>query len=157
MPLYKTHAKLNILIVLPLVVGVCTYLQKVDNRLLPHFIVAFIYGTLFLGPDLDVADKIKLFSIRGFFTFPFRFYAKVFRHRGISHSIFFGTLTRLAYLSVIVTICCYIVDISYLNSKGILDFTQKYKSPMITIFTGLFLADFFHILLDKFTPKRKIR
>lgn len=155
MALYKTHAKLNILIALPIVLGICTYLLKTDPKLLLIFSSAFIYGTLYMNPDLDLAHSIKLFSFRGVLTMPFRGYSKIFKHRGISHSIILGTLTRVGYLvGLAFFISYFLLQIPYFHQEAYL-FYQSNKTLFITGFLGLFLADFFHILVDVLTPKRK--
>ena len=58
---------------------------------------------------MDLANKIKFRSWRGILTLPFRGYALFFRHRGISHSFLFGTLTRVLWLLLlfIVVSCVY--------------------------------------------------
>ena len=48
-----------------------------------------------MNPDLGLVHKIKLFSLRGFITLPFRGYSKIFKHKGISHSFLLGSFTRI--------------------------------------------------------------
>jgi len=155
MALYKTHTKLNLLICLPITLGICVYLLQTEPRLLLVFSGCFIYGTLYMSPDLDLAKSIKLFSLRGFLTLPFRGYSRLFRHRGLSHNLFLGTATRLGYLALVVLLFTYFVlkipyfhqDVwhCYLNNKPYFQYG----------FLGLFLADAFHILVDSLTPKRR--
>lgn len=142
---------------MPIILGICTYLIKLDKNLLYLFAASFVYGSFFLGPDLDMANRLKLFSIRGFFTLPFRPYATLFHRRGISRSLLFGTISRIIYIGVILSVICYTLDKSYLNTKNLYIFLNKYQANLLTICLGLFLADFFHILLERLTPKRKTR
>lgn len=155
MALYKTHAKLNILIALPIVLGICNYLLQTDPKLLFVFSGAFVYGTLYMNPDLDLVHSIKLFSIRGLLTLPFRGYSKIFRHRGLSHSLFFGTATRLGYLALVIFLFSYfIIKMPFLH----LDAYKYYQNSKLLFFygfLGLFLADAFHLLVDVLTPKRR--
>lgn len=155
MALYKTHAKLNILIALPIVLGICTYLLKTDPKLLLVFSSAFIYGTLYMNPDLDLASSIKLFSFRGILTMPFRLYSKIFRHRGLSHSIFLGTFTRLGYLAAFVFLISYFFLKMPFFHIEVFEYYKANRSLFFTGFLGLFIADFFHILVDVLTPKRR--
>ncbi|MDE3048256.1 MAG: DUF2227 family putative metal-binding protein, partial [Verrucomicrobiota bacterium] len=95
------------------------------------FVAAFLYGTFFLHPDLDIAYKIKLFSLKGLLTLPFRPYSYLFRHRGISHMPVVGTLTRVLWLSLLLWLFCGLT-----------------LPPLWFALAGLAVADLFHILLD---------
>lgn len=155
MALYKTHSKLNVFIALPILLGICVHLLQTEPKLLLLFASSFVYGTLYMNPDLDLANKIKLFSVRGILTLPFRLYSRIFRHRGISHSIFLGTFTRILFLLLLVFSTSYfILKMPFFH----LDAYNYYKNNQVYFFygfLGLFLADFFHILVDSLTPKRR--
>ncbi|MEO1335144.1 MAG: metal-binding protein [Myxococcota bacterium] len=63
------------------------------------FCGAYLFGTFFVTPDLDLAEQHVLakrnWGWLGFIWVP---YGLLFSHRGISHGWFFGPLTRLIYL-----------------------------------------------------------
>ena len=106
---YKTHVAFNLLCALPVATGGICYIYTPSKHLLITFIGAFVYGTCFMNPDLDLIHQIKLFSWRGFLTLPFRFYSKIFKHRGLSHSFLFGTATRILWLGGIALLLFYAV------------------------------------------------
>jgi uncharacterized metal-binding protein len=64
------------------------------------FASAFAFSMLFLSPDLDLARSgpMRRWGPLAFLWWP---YAKLFRHRGISHHVLWGPLTRLLYLAVV--------------------------------------------------------
>lgn len=148
MPQYKTHTQFNLLLALPLLIwGAHSQLHLPKPHLIT-FGLAFAYGTLFMNPDLDLAHKIQLFSIRGILSLPFRAYSKVFRHRGLSHSLVFGTLTRVGWLLMIawvITFAMYKVMLSYTD---LLSVYYSYESYFFYGFIGIFLADICHVALD---------
>ncbi|MGE3716158.1 MAG: DUF2227 family putative metal-binding protein, partial [Simkaniaceae bacterium] len=84
MAMYKGHVRFNLFIALPILLGGSDYLFHPSRAMLITFASVFAYSTLFMNPDLDLANQIKLFSSRGVFTLPFRSYAKIVSHRGLS-------------------------------------------------------------------------
>ena len=70
------------------------------------FIVTYVFSLFWLSPDLDLAnsESMKRWGILRFVWIP---YARIFRHRGVSHSILLGSLTRLLYLFAIATMPAY--------------------------------------------------
>ncbi len=151
MALYKTHVAFNITLALPIIsIGVYHFLDP-NWKLGLTFIGAFVYSTLFMNPDLDVANRIKLFSLRGLFTLPFRGYAKLFKHRGISHSIFLGSLTRIAWLGILGLLLFYLPYQILPEKKDVFAFFHQYKYPIFYGLAGIGFADWSHILLDIFS------
>jgi uncharacterized metal-binding protein len=61
------------------------------------FSSGFAFSMLFLSPDLDLARSgpMRRWGRLAFLWWP---YAKLFRHRGVSHHVLWGSLTRLVYL-----------------------------------------------------------
>lgn len=134
MPCYRTHVKVNLLIGLPLALAALKYTANLTVEEVISFTGTFIYGTYFLSPDVDIAYKTKLFSLKGLLTLPFRPYSYIFRHRGISHIPVIGTLTRVAWILGF----CYLF------------FGTIWFSPILWFaIGGLATADLFHILLDR--------
>ncbi|MEM7674823.1 MAG: metal-binding protein [Myxococcota bacterium] len=63
------------------------------------FCGAYLFGTFFVTPDLDLAEQHVLAKRNwGWFGFMWVPYGLLFSHRGISHGWFLGPLTRLLYL-----------------------------------------------------------
>ncbi len=146
---YKGHSYFNILLLLPIAVAVIYFFITKETAYIITFGCTFAYGTLFMSPDSDVANKIKLFSIRGFFSFPFRTYAGVFKHRGLSHSLLFGTLTRIAWLALYAIVVLFIIYKSTSDIEKFYLYLKQNRTYLIYGFAGLFLADIGHLSLDK--------
>ncbi|OGN66749.1 MAG: hypothetical protein A2888_02825 [Chlamydiae bacterium RIFCSPLOWO2_01_FULL_28_7] len=100
-----------------------------------------------MNPDMDLANKIKLFSLRGILTLPFRGYSLIFKHRGISHSPIFGTFTRICYLGGFFYLLIFFLDAPHIN-KTIFFNILKSQSFLYGFF-GIFFADLSHLVLDK--------
>ncbi|MCB1109040.1 MAG: DUF2227 family putative metal-binding protein [Chlamydiia bacterium] len=145
---YKTHAKFNLFLALPVLVGAIYYLFHPYWTLLALFSFAFAYSTLFMSPDMDLAHQIKFFSLRGLLTSPFRLYSRIFRHRGLSHSILFGTLTRIGFLSLLALAGLWIYSQAFPSPNSFLVFLKSNQIPIIYAFAGIFCADLCHLLLD---------
>lgn len=106
-----------------------------------------------MNPDMDIASKIKLKSLRGILTFPFRSYSKVFKHRGISHHFIFGFITRVLWLGLWAALILYLGKKTFSTEK-ILRLSRSYKDELIWIIAAIVLSDASHILLDKISKKR---
>jgi uncharacterized metal-binding protein len=143
MPAYRTHVTVNLFLGLPLGLAALKYTALSTPADMGAFTAAFIYGTLFLHPDMDLARNIRLFSLKGLLTLPFRPYSYLFRHRGISHMPIIGTLTRVLWLMGFMWLLFSCLDWAY---PHIIDWNQ----PLIWFgIGGIATADFFHVLLDK--------
>lgn len=145
---YKTHAKFNIFVALPLLLVGIYFLIPHNNQSLIIFGAAFTYATLFMSPDMDLAHQIKFWSIRGLLTAPFRLYSKVFSHRGLSHSILFGTLTRVGYIALLVIGCLWVFTHFQPSQAGFLTFLRTHQTILTFALAGVFLADLCHLVLD---------
>ncbi len=141
MPSYATHVTVNLLVGLPLALAAMKYVASSNLTDLTAFSAAFIYGTLFFHPDLDLARNVSLFSLKGLLTLPFRPYSYLFKHRGISHTPILGTLTRILWLGVLFTLFYLFLD------RPIPSFNEIPYLFLGSI--GLMVADLFHITLDQ--------
>lgn len=152
---YRGHTAFNMAIGLPLI-GLTQYFYAVASEtLFALFCASFVYGTLFMSPDLDLAKNIRLLSLRGFLTLPFRSYSRFFRHRGLSHSIFFGTLTRLLWLALWGVAIVFVSAKFRPNPKPYVAFFKANQIYFYFAIAGLFLADMMHLLLDRITSKNR--
>jgi uncharacterized metal-binding protein len=149
MPQYKTHVVLNLFFALPLLVGTLYYWLHPTKESLVIFSCSFIYTSLFMSPDMDLADRIKWYSLRGLLSIPFRSYSKVFKHRGLSHSLLLGSLTRIGWLSVFILVIVYLSIGFSLSLDQIIAYVVLYKKELLYCFAGIFSADVVHILTDK--------
>jgi uncharacterized metal-binding protein len=145
---YKGHCFFNILLTLPAMIAAQYYLLHPKPVLLFTFVTTFLYTTFFMSPDLDLVHNIKLFSLRGFFSIPFRAYSKIFKHRGISHSFIFGSLTRIAWLVGIGCLFFYCVYRTFPTQASFLHYWHCYRPFCLYALAGICIADWSHLLLD---------
>ncbi len=145
---YRTHSLVNLLIALPLCIAGAALFTKYPTALIVTFVVAFVYGTLFMSPDMDLARQIPVKSIRGMFSIPFRTYSMVFKHRGLSHSLIFGTLTRVLWLAMYTIVVLYLVHLILPIKLPLKKWLLQYKPYYIAAFVGLFVADTCHLIMD---------
>jgi uncharacterized metal-binding protein len=145
---YKTHVVFNLLVGLPAAIVGMHYTLHPSSSLLITFIVTFFYGTCFMSPDLDLVHKIKLRSIRGICSLPFRLYSKFFKHRGLSHSFLFGTLTRVLWLSAVGFIIFFAIYQTFPTQKSILLYFKQHKLYIYYALAGVTMADWCHLILD---------
>lgn len=90
------------LFVLALAAGVgLAWRGTISPAVLAVFSCGYVVGMLFLSPDLDLARSRPSKRWRGL-TVLWWPYARLFRHRGISHHAVWGPLTRLVYLAALV-------------------------------------------------------
>ncbi|MBF0361775.1 MAG: DUF2227 family putative metal-binding protein [Oligoflexia bacterium] len=169
MPKEKTHIKFNLLIGMPLGILIvsCVYLlfyKSIPNiNIIAIFTLALLFNTFILNPDLDMANYHKLRSLKGFILLPFFPYSLIFKHRGISHSIFFGSITRIVYLIILVFVGYEIVffyqqeswpSISQMRSHIDIIFSLSYNpikeniANILLVIVTLWYGDLLHILLD---------
>ena len=145
---YKTHTRFNLFLALPILLLGLYYFFHSSWQQLGIFGGCFIYATLFMSPDMDLANQIKFFSLRGVLTSPFRLYSKIFNHRGLSHSILFGTLTRIGFLTLLGVFGLWIFKQTLLTPDSFVLFLKTHQTWILFAFAGIFSADLCHLLLD---------
>lgn len=145
---YKGHCSFNTFLALPALVAAQHYYIRPEPVLLTTFIAAFLYTTFFMSPDLDLVHNIRIRSIRGFFSLPFRAYSYVFKHRGISHSFIFGSATRILWLMGIALMIFFLFYQTLPSESSFLRCCTHYKPYLIFGLAGICLADWCHLLLD---------
>ena len=176
---YQLHSKFNLIIILPIFVGILYFYFTRDLYNLAFFLLAFVYSTLYAHPDMDMANQIKLFSFYGFMTLPYRlFYSPFFKHRGkVSHSLLWGTPSRLFALLFFIGIIVLIYLLSekiwteslnkenlklvffellYILYFAFIDLFRLIKinyAQCLYFILGFYIADFGHILLDRLSRR----
>ena len=145
---YKQHTQFNLFIALPLLLVGVGYFIHPHLYLMITFAASFIYATLFMNPDLDLANQIRLFSLRGILSLPFRSYARCFSHRGLSHHLIFGSLSRILWLACWATLIFLLCYKTLPKTNSILSFYTAYKPYLLYGFAGICIADWCHLLLD---------
>ena len=141
---YKTHLRFNLFLALPVLLGLLGSFFHPSSPQWIIFTSCFIYASLFMNPDLDLAYKFKLLSLRGLLGFPFWLYSFFFRHRGISHYPILGTLSRLLWLGGFLYLG-YFIFFS-IESPTLLFF--DYREEFFYGIGAIFLADLCHLALD---------
>lgn len=148
MAMYKQHAQFNLFIALPVLMGAIYYFLHPARDLMLTFAGTFAYSTLFMNPDLDLANQIRLMSLRGVLSLPFRSYAKVFSHRRLSHHPLLGSFTRIVWLAGWAALGFLIVYKSLPSQKSLLKFYYHYQPFILYSLAGICFADWGHLLLD---------
>jgi len=154
---YKEHSKFNIFIALPILLVAAFYFLHPHRDLLLTFAATFTYSTLFMSPDMDLAYQIKLFSLRGLFSLPFRSYAQFFSHRGLSHNIIFGSLTRILWLAAWGLLVFFAIYKALPTKSSVLKFYKHNEPFILYALAGICFADWCHLLLDRKELKKKRR
>jgi uncharacterized metal-binding protein len=112
------------------------------------FAVSYLFSSVLLSPDLDLARSrpARRWRAGRFLWFP---YALVFRHRGLSHHLLLGPLTRIAYLGALLAFLLW--------GAGLL--TQEIRVPrwtvLVPVLVGLYLPNQVHIVMDRLRTRRR--
>ncbi len=147
---YRTHTKINLFFTFPVLLFIGALLTLPEAKYVWTFAISFLYATFFMTPDLDLANSIRLLSLRGLFSVPFRSYAFIFRHRGMSHSLLLGTLTRLCWLFLHAIGFLYLFYNIKPTNIDFIPYCQSFQTYFLYSLAGVFLADASHILVDRF-------
>lgn len=101
MPLGKTHDKITVLLAIPSFFVAYRYVGHM--RLPVVFVLGMLFGGLMFGPDLDIVSK--QYARWGIFRFLWWPYRVLVPHRSsLSHGLVLGTVSRLIYFFVMVTL-----------------------------------------------------
>ena len=139
----------------------------VETLITVAFSAGWLFSTLIFGPDSDLTVKRRTQILR-YFLWPYSFF---FRHRGISHHFFWGTLSRNIYLLIILILCMKLV-LYFLSLASfeisVIDAIKTISPPMkfwfssegilfwkfsFFLFLGQWLSDLAHLAFDKFADK----
>lgn len=163
MALGQTHRRFN-LITGVLFLGIVLVVSNADWESVGCFSIAYIFGTFILSPDIDLGPN-KYSRWSKLFLYP---YSLIFKHRGISHSIFLGTLTRILY-GLILGHILIVIGQSFFEQERITEVYLSFLSHLFFDFNydfwphkwllwmhaGLFCSDLSHVFLDSVTTKLK--
>jgi uncharacterized metal-binding protein len=106
MPKGHTHDAITFLLAVPAAAAVYAVTKDVTPTL--TIALAFVFGGLMFGPDLDtVSRQYSRWSVLRFLWFPYR---RFFRHRSrFSHGLVFGALIRVIYFLGVLTVAAFAV------------------------------------------------
>lgn len=146
MPSGKTHTAVEL--TLGPALGAAYYVALRPGTVeLAVFAGAYLFSSLLLSPDLDLHKNAarRRWGPLGFLWAP---YSKVFKHRGLSHSLVLGPLTRLVYLGLVFG--------AVIGGLRALGFALPEKLPflldprvLLALGIGLYLPNVLHVLLDR--------
>lgn len=152
MPSGDRHLKLE-MILWPLFAAGYYYVDPHWQRAAAYGL-SYLFASLLLTPDLDLQnnDARRRWGILGFIWRP---YSMVFKHRGISHSLLFGMVTRLAYLSLLGAAG---MAGAYYAGMSMPSFSWQPDWPMLgALAGGLYTPNILHVLYDHWDTARKLR
>lgn len=109
------------------------------------FLGAYLFSTFFLSPDLDLwhSQSRRSWGALGILWLP---YARLFRHRGLSHHWLWGPLSRVGYLALLALPLLALwprFDPSWLSEM------RRYGG---WILLGIYIPHWLHIALDAWAP-----
>jgi len=151
----KTHLRFNLLVG-SIITGLLFGLG-LKWIIVVSFVAGYLFSTLIFSPDSDLNLSKKASWLRPI-LYP---YSLLFKHRGLSHNIFLGTLTRLVYGLVVVFVFYLVLyKMGYLEQTPVsgwhhfIGFLRGYNygdpiyQGVTWIFIGMVMADWGHIFLD---------
>jgi uncharacterized metal-binding protein len=160
MPSGKTHLRIE-LFLLPIFATLFYLFVNTSWAAVALFAGAYLFSSLMLSPDLDLRynHTRRRWGLLGFIWIP---YTKIFKHRGVSHSLLFGTLTRLGYLGLLAVLIIW--GLSYFDLWP-LPVAQLASGPIDLwlvgiLVAGLWLPNILHTLVDHIhglLPRRRHR
>ncbi|MGB2751172.1 MAG: metal-binding protein [Pyrinomonadaceae bacterium] len=162
MPSGRTHDVITVFLALPAFAA--TYAVTRNSFASAVVAVAFIFGGIMFGPDLDtVSRQYSRWFIFRFLWYPYRSF---FKHRSrFSHGLIFGALIRVVYFLGVLTIAVYVsavvgYGIAGGNIPALSDFAEAWRSIgtfvrrnlgdnfMLLTFMGLWLGAASHTFTD---------
>jgi len=149
MPAGAHHLRLELFLLPVFLVGL--YFMGPGWPGLLTFAVAYLFSSLLLSPDLDLRSNSarRRWGVLGVIWVP---YTKVFKHRGLSHNLLLGPLTRIGYLFLLGATVVYALNYFGLRANIRIHLDREVLA-MIGI--GLYLPNVLHILYDHFDSKCK--
>jgi uncharacterized metal-binding protein len=130
MPSGKTHDAITFLLVLP--TSAAAWALTLDLSIAVSVTLAFLFGGLMFGPDLDTHSKqYTRWSVFKLLWYP---YQAFFAHRSRwSHGLVFGTFLRVIYFMGVLTLMSFFFSYIYLSVSGgelpnLLEFTKTWQS-----------------------------
>ncbi len=165
MPNYRAHTTINLLAMSGLsYAAVKTY--GIEPSLVAIGAVAFTTATLLLSPDLDLKHSSPTRNW-GLLRWLWRPYQMLFKHRGLSHSLFFSSFTRLGYLLALALLALIGLQTwsdpspaAIAASASILPgpaaaVLHAHGVPMAAAAVGIALSDACHIVTDRIVSALK--
>jgi len=121
----------------------CVRRDLLASESLIAFAGGFAFSMLFLSPDLDLARSrpAKQWGVLSILWWP---YARLFRHRGLSHHIVWGPLTRLVYLGALIAA----VYGGLVAAVGMPALPQGALTHGVAVLVGIYVPNVAHVVAD---------
>lgn len=147
MPSGKTHLRIELLL-LPVWVALFYLFIDTSWHTGALFAGTYLFSSLLLSPDLDLRHNRsrRRWGFLGFIWIP---YTKIFKHRGVSHSLLFGTLTRLGYLAILALLITFGLSFFRMISFDPLTAVPLDLKLVGILVAGLWLPNIIHVLVDR--------
>ena len=162
MPSGKTHDAVTFLLTMPVLAAVWRVTENVPVSV--AIAIAFLFGGLMFGPDLDTFSK--QYTRWGFFRFLWYPYQAFFKHRSRwSHGLIFGTFLRVVYFMGALTLLSFLASYIFAAYSGgtipdLIEFAKTWRQigefvranfgeyTFLWIFAGIWLGAASHTLTD---------
>ncbi len=144
----RTHARFNIILLFIILVLPLEFFHPWDRL---FFALGFLLSTFLVSPDMDMFNTYpyRRWGILKFLWLP---YALLFKHRGISHVPVLGTITRVAYMLLVVSLLVLLILGSW---EDFLRFILENDRALSFIILGMIVGDASHIFLDYLSSWRR--
>jgi uncharacterized metal-binding protein len=116
---------------------------SLSSESLLAFAGGFAFSMFFLSPDLDLT-RSRPTRRWGWLSFLWWPYAKVFRHRGVSHHVLWGPLTRLGYLALVAGAVA--VAVGALTGRRLA--VDRLPIDGWAVLVGVYVPNVAHVLVD---------
>lgn len=162
MPSGKTHDAVTFLFVAPVLAAAWSWTENLSVSVFAT--VAFLFGGLMFGPDLDTLSK--QYTRWGVFRLLWYPYQAFFKHRSRwSHGLIFGTFLRVVYFMGVLTLLSFLGSYVFMALSGgdlpsLFEFTKTWQGIGVfvrsnfgqyafpAVFVGLWLGAASHTLTD---------
>lgn len=149
MPSARQHDSINVASYAALLIGYSVahaqgVVPPAPPATLIAFTVGFVAGTYLLSPDLDLHGS-RPKKRWGALRILWRPYATLMPHRGLSHGYILGPLTRIAYLTLILSPLLLIPQVLTLASTH----AHLIAPTILPAALGYYAATWLHLIADR--------
>ncbi len=108
MPSGKTHIKINWIVLILINVLILAFHQDISIKHCFLFNTIYILTSYFISPDLDIDSSVyKRWGLLKLIWWPYR---ELMKHRQTSHSIIWGPVSMLLYLTMLIIPIIWIIN-----------------------------------------------
>jgi uncharacterized metal-binding protein len=138
----KTHDRIGLALTPTAVLGAIAVAQRLHNpRLAWVGAIAYVIGITHLSPDIDL--KSNPWRRWGILRWIWWGYQQMGHHRGFSHDIIVGTLSRVIYLGLPL-----LVGLWLSGRQAVIVEILRYRQEMVMALVALEISAWVHLMLD---------